>query len=135
MYFGACAGRLEVNLRDGGALVVNKDPAAQQLHTSSPSTGDVTYAYGGEQTWCALRHCVLVFCCLGTRCRACNPYLSDVVRRHPPHGVLLHSLPRTLLWPPQIGTSSRIPGAVSLVSQGRTWSYTKGCLSLQGVCG
>ena len=49
----ANAGRLEVNLKDGGALVVNKDPAVLQLHTSSPATGDVSYEYAGDQTWCA----------------------------------------------------------------------------------
>ena len=48
-------GRLEINLRDGGALVVSKDPAAQQLHTSSPATGDVSYEYAGTQTWCDRR--------------------------------------------------------------------------------
>ena len=51
----AHAGRLELNLKDGGALVVNKDPAVQQLHTSSSATGDVSYEYAGDQTWCAVR--------------------------------------------------------------------------------
>jgi len=35
--------------------VVNKDPAVLQLHTSSPATGDVSYEYAGDQTWCAAR--------------------------------------------------------------------------------
>ena len=42
-----------MNLQGGGALVVSKDPAAQQLNASSSATGDVTYAYAGNQTWCA----------------------------------------------------------------------------------
>ncbi len=43
--------------------MVNKDPAVLQLHTSSPATGDISYEYAGDQTWCAA-HAVAYLPCV-----------------------------------------------------------------------